>query len=303
MTAPMTRKLCGGISCDAEGSVEAVVAKLDSVDLDGDVTLRDAIPNGSPVLLSEYGHSAILAQQSGVGLPVAPPVGKGEIHIEGDQAVFRGRFFPSSRGEEARIVTREMGNLQQWSWSFRLLESEPASGLWREMGARRVLKRVEAFEASPVTLGAGGRQTRTVSVKGSCGCSDRSKLPDPAEVAQLAADIRRTLARAEALREPRGALALDIAEKATRWLTGGRVQRPPSVKFFDYDPNERQLGFYDPGTPDVIYVCRGLSDTQLIRTIGHEVSHHLSPLDCGEAIAVLDGERVLTRHLASLEEG
>ena len=130
-----------------------------------------------------------------------------------------------------------------------------------------------------------------------CCRSCASPLPDPKEVAQLAADIRRTLARAAALREPRGALVLDVAEKAVRWLTNGREQRAPLVKFFDAD-GER-LGSFDPATPDTIYVCRGLSDVELIRTIGHEVSHFISPWDRTEPIAVLDGERVLNRYLAA----
>lgn len=138
------------------GEVEAVIATLDVVDKDGDVIRAGAIKNGAKVKMSGYGHDIIFGEM---------PVGKGALAIEGDKAIFRGRvFLATTKGREVFEVLKEFGSDQEWSFGFRVVSDEAPSDEWRERGARRVLKKLDAFEVSPVLEGA-GRGTRTLGVK------------------------------------------------------------------------------------------------------------------------------------------
>lgn len=156
---------------DAErGEVEAVIATLNVVDRDGDVILADAIKDGARVKMSSYGHDIMFGDM---------PVGRGVVKVEKDRAVFRGKVFLSTlRGREVFSVLKEMGADQEWSFGFSILDSGPPDDDWREKGASRVLKALDAFEVSPVLLGA-GIGTATVSVK-SAGSPDRAEAVDAA---------------------------------------------------------------------------------------------------------------------------
>lgn len=287
----LATKLCSGASCDTEGAVVAVVARFDTVDADGDVTVRDAFADGTPVLLSGYGHSAILAQQQRTGTPVEPPVGKGALHIEGHDAVFRGRFFSTARGQEARQMVRELGDLAQWSYSFWVRDKEPAEGRWRALGARQLLKRIEPFEVSPVTLGAGGRATRTVSAKG-CGCGDGPALTD------LKAIHRQVLAReikSLGLQHPRLPTELLTFTVFAADHLGIPLADMPKIRMVKAFPRERTLGTYTPDT-HAIRIRDNLAAPDMRRTIAHELGHALEALkgrDHTEAFAEAAAEDVL----------
>jgi hypothetical protein len=152
------------------GEVEAVVATIGVVDHDSDVITHDAITNGVTVKMSAYGHDSVYG---------AIPVGKGVIAIEGNKAIFRGRLFlATARGRETFDVLKEMGSDQEWSFGFRVLGSEVPSEEWRGKGADRILTKLDAFEVSPVLIGA-GKGTQTMAVK--------SAEPDPGTEAKAAA--------------------------------------------------------------------------------------------------------------------
>jgi len=140
-----------------KGEVTAVVANLNTVDRDQEVIMLGAMPEQASVKLSQYAHDTVRRGE--------PPVGKGVVTLEGDRAVFRGRFFLSTtRGREAFETTKEMGGEQEWSIGFQIHESAPASEEWKSKGARRLLTRITPFEVSPVLIGA-GVATGTVRVK------------------------------------------------------------------------------------------------------------------------------------------
>ncbi len=143
---------------DAEkGEVEAIVATLGVVDRDYDVIQEGAIMDGAKVKLSGYGHDTVFSG--------AMPVGRGAIHIDGDKAVFRGKVFMSTaRGRETLAVLKEMGAEQEWSFGFRVIGREEPDEAWSKRGARRILTKLEAFEVSPVLIGA-GIDTQTVRAK------------------------------------------------------------------------------------------------------------------------------------------
>lgn len=152
-----------------QGTVTAVFATFNVVDKDGDITLPSAFEDGARVVISAYGHSS----WSGI-----LPVGKGVIRTIGNEAILEGRFFLNTTvGREHFEVVKEMGEDQQWSYGFEVVEAEvPKDG-----EARRILKRVKVFEVSPVLVGA-GVGTRTVAVKAE---KDRLQIEQLKELAKF----------------------------------------------------------------------------------------------------------------------
>jgi hypothetical protein len=271
------------------GEVVAIVATLNVVDRDGDVILPGAIPPGARVKLSGYGHDLVLYG--------APPAGKGTLTEEGNKAVLRGNFFMSTdRGREAFYTTKELGPESEWSFGFlKDVKQAKLTDEWRARGARRVIAGLVPLEASPCLLGA-GIGTATISAK-----SARAAAAEAAKQEGLAI-FRRNQAFLDALREPQGRLALDVCEKAVRWISRGTVQTPPLVHFFDLaEYNGTKVGFFDPSDPGSIHVARGMSDEDLVETVCHEVSHFLNPHDPGEEIARVDGRYTARAYLESIE--
>jgi len=141
-----------------EGTVEAVFSTFDVVDLDGDVTMKDAITDGAVVAISAYGHTSWNG---------ALPVGKGRIRVEGNQAVLDGQFFMNTTGgrdtfETVKEMSAADGPGQQWSYSLTNVESEKGTVDGRTVN---ILRKIHVDEVSPVFKGA-GIDTRTLSVKG-----------------------------------------------------------------------------------------------------------------------------------------
>lgn len=141
---------------DAEkGIVRAVFAKLGVKDLDDDFTPDGAFGKQS-VKVSAYGHESWMG---------ALPVGKGTISEEKGEAVADLQFFmTTNHGREHFEVVKEMGDLQEWSYGFDVVETGEVTEALREKGVRRVLKKLKVHEVSPVLRGA-GVDTRTLAVK------------------------------------------------------------------------------------------------------------------------------------------
>lgn len=136
------------------GQVAAVFSTFNVKDLDGDVALPGAIQDGAPVVISAYGH------RSHYG---ALPAGKGAIRVTGDEAVLEGQFFMNTTaGRETFEVVKELGPLQEWSYSLHDVKSH-----YGELNGERVnfLDYIRVKEVSPVLLGA-GINTRTLGTKG-----------------------------------------------------------------------------------------------------------------------------------------
>lgn len=217
---------------EAKGEIMAVVSTLGVVDHEREVILPDAFQSGVRIKLSHYGHSSIYAYMKGTGIPVEAPVGKGTITVEGNLAVLHGRFFMSTqRGREAFATAKEMGPEQEWSWTYWIIESEPASEEWRAKGARRVIKTIAPFEASPVTV-PGGVGTHTVGVKcegcgemdsKSCGCAVKAAEEAAKEAAareaeaKAAADAEQVLQAEELRRTQDAAVKQAAAEEFERF--------------------------------------------------------------------------------------
>jgi hypothetical protein len=138
------------------GEVTALFARLNVVDLDGDVTLPGAFDDGAAVVISAYGH------RSWNG---ALPVGKGTIGVKGDAAILAGQFFMTTpHGRDTFETVRELGPLGQWSYGYDTVE--PGGHDFGDFGGRQVrfLKRLRVHEVSPTLVGVGVR-TMTLSAK------------------------------------------------------------------------------------------------------------------------------------------
>jgi len=157
MTAPQTKsftatgiKLADDTSTHA-GTFEAVFATLNVKDRDGDVITPGALINdGSEVL--------VMAQHRWSDAPI----GKAIVQERGTELVAIGRFFTeTTAGEQAYKTAKAVGDLQEWSFGFDIIEAGPGE---YDGGQANYLRKLRTFEVSPVMLGA-GINTRTTAIK------------------------------------------------------------------------------------------------------------------------------------------
>lgn len=161
----------GEVKLDAEtpGRVEAAFSIFGKVDSDRDIVEASAFKNGQGVPLV-WAHDW------------QRPVGKGKISVEKDRAVFKGEFFMgTTAGRDAYETVKAMGDLQQWSWGFRVTEFDMKQVNGEQI---RVIKGADVFEVSPVLVGA-NRETHTVAIKSGDVADDGSDVDDAAITALL----------------------------------------------------------------------------------------------------------------------
>jgi len=153
---------------DTPGAFVAKIATLNVIDSDHDVTLPGAFPEGKTVLVSAYQHG------SWGGML---PVGKAAIHEIVDEVVAEGQFnLSTASGKEHYEAIKFSGDLQEWSYGFQVMESEPGKQGDMEV---RFLKKVDVFEISPVLKGAGiGTQTMSIKAEKKGAISYNSAHPD-----------------------------------------------------------------------------------------------------------------------------
>lgn len=144
--APIVLKADG-----SEGEFTAVFATLNVIDHDGDVTRPGAFHEGQETLIEPWNHNY-----------GEPPVGKGVIHEQDNQAIIEGKFLLETQaGMEHYKVVKALGPLQEWSYTF---EVEKVS--WGKFEDRDVtfLESLDVWGVAPVTRGA-GIDTQTISIK------------------------------------------------------------------------------------------------------------------------------------------
>lgn len=134
-----------------EGSFKATFARLNVIDLDGDVTVPGAFTSGSPVKIAAWSHNWD-----------ALPVGKGVIYADDQSAWVEGLFnLNTASGRDHYEAVKFNGNDQEWSYGFEVKASSPGEFEGRQV---RFLRSLDVFETSPVMRGA-GIDTRTEYVK------------------------------------------------------------------------------------------------------------------------------------------
>jgi HK97 family phage prohead protease len=189
------------------GAVSAVFSTFNVVDGDGDVVLSTAFTHGQKVPMT-WAHDW------------SKPVGKGQILIEQERAVFDGGFFlETDMGLEAYKTVKAMSaaNLQDWSWGFRVLD---ASFEERDAKPVRVIKRAQVFEVSPVLVGA-GVDTYTLGIK--------SGLPYADEAEQVLATCKAFTERSTSLADVRRKDGRVLSE-ANRKRLGGLLDALKAVQ-------------------------------------------------------------------------
>ena len=141
---------------DGEGKVSAVFSVFNTLDSDGDVVIPEAIKSGfkSGSVPMVWAHKWDM------------PIGKGEIKQDGDKATFEGSFFMDTEsGKEAYNLVKAMGDLQQWSFGYRVNDSERGKFKSGDKDVdARYLKDLSVYEVSPVLVGA-NQDTYTMAIK------------------------------------------------------------------------------------------------------------------------------------------
>ena len=142
---------------DEGGKVEAVFSLFNSIDSDGDVVMPGAVKSGfkNNQVPMVWSHKWDM------------PIGKGTIDQDDDKAVFKGEFFMDTEsGREAYNLVKNMGDMQQWSFGYKVNDSEYAKAKDKEGEDTnaRYLKDLTVYEVSPVLVGA-NQDTYTLAIK------------------------------------------------------------------------------------------------------------------------------------------
>jgi len=141
---------------EEEGKVSAVFSVFNTLDSDGDVVVEDAIKSGfkSGSVPMVWAHKWDM------------PIGKGSIKQDKDKATFEGEFFMDTEsGKEAYNLVKAMGDLQQWSFGYRVNDSERGKFKSGDKDVdARYLKDLSVYEVSPVLVGA-NQETYTMAIK------------------------------------------------------------------------------------------------------------------------------------------
>lgn len=161
-----------------EGQFEAVIATLDVVDLDGDLTVPGAFKKQHVSILPAHDSRAA-------------SLGKAEIFEKGNKAIARGKFnLETQAGREMHETLKfDLANgdpVQEWSYGYKVIESEEET---RDGETIRLLKSLEVVEVSPVLRGA-GIGTGTISAK------DKEKISLADDLAAVALEVKRVAERA-----------------------------------------------------------------------------------------------------------
>ena len=136
---------------DDEGTFLAVFATMGVIDLDGDVTLPGAFGKQT-VMIEPWNHNY---QQL--------PVGRGTIDEADHDALVEGKFFlDTASGREHWQVVKELKDIQEWSYTFYILEAEYGQYDGKDV---RFLKKLDVVGVGPVSRGA-GVDTRVTDIKG-----------------------------------------------------------------------------------------------------------------------------------------
>jgi len=156
MSEKEVKKIDLELKAETEGKVSAVFSVFNSLDSDGDIVLPGSIKSGfkSGSVPMVWAHKWDM------------PIGKGSIDSDGDKATFNGEFFMDTEsGKEAYKIVKNMADMQQWSFGYRVNDAERGKiGEGDEEKDARFLKDLTVFEVSPVLVGA-NQDTYTMAIK------------------------------------------------------------------------------------------------------------------------------------------
>jgi hypothetical protein len=138
------------------GTASAVFSTFGVKDHDNDVVVAGAIADGTEVVIGAYNHFSVRGG--------ALPVGKGLIHADASKAWVDLNFFMDTEaGRDHWSVVKQLGQLQEYSYTFKILDAAPGRLHGEPV---QFLKDLDVFEVSPVIRGASiGTHTVAGSVK------------------------------------------------------------------------------------------------------------------------------------------
>lgn len=147
---------------DEQGAVSFVVATLNDIDKDGDVTLPGYFGEQHTVMVPVHDWNHV-------------PIGKGRIYEQGDEAIAEVKLnlaIPAAKDwhEALKFDFENQPALQEYSYGFTVLEGGSEFGEYKGRRVRFLKARpdgtpgVKVHEVSPVLVGA-GNGTRTLGVK------------------------------------------------------------------------------------------------------------------------------------------
>jgi HK97 family phage prohead protease len=157
------------LKADASGEFRATIATLGVIDRDGDVIQPGAFKRGQAVKVAAWGHNWD-----------ALPVGMGTLGADSTRAWVDGKFFLDTPQGLAHYQTvKALGPLQEWSFGFNVDKWSHGEHDGQDV---RFIEGIDAFEVSPVMLGA-GIGTGTDSIKSAMAelvkAADAPPTPDP----------------------------------------------------------------------------------------------------------------------------
>lgn len=181
-----------------EGDVLVAFAKADgtTIDRDGHVTDPGAFP-AKRVPISSYGHTSW--PDKGARLPV----GATEIGEEDGEARAKGSFFlDTTHGLDTYRTVKALGDLQEWSYGYRILAHEREKSSSTKTGILLRLKKLDVREISPTLVGA-GIDTRTMAIKSGDDEGPLAGLPYAEDLERVLLDVDAIVVRSKSLRELR----------------------------------------------------------------------------------------------------
>ena len=194
-----------------KGTVEAVFSTFNVVDSDKDVTRPGAFEDGAAWKISAYGHRSWMG---------ALPAGKGIVRTTSTEAVLEGQFFMNTtHGRDTFEVVKQMGDLQEWSYSVHPLKESFGEFEGQHV---RFLEQLGPGEVSPVLAGA-GVGTRTLAVKSEGGLL-LHEIETALEAMGVADGALASASRVGALRAEKGKSLSRVTADALDRL-GGELKR------------------------------------------------------------------------------
>ena len=158
---------------DDSGQIEAVFSLFNSLDSDGDIVMPGAVKSGfkNNQVPMVWSHKWDM------------PIGKGTISQDDSKAVFKGEFFMDTEsGKEAYNLVKNMGDMQQWSFGYKVNDSDFDKVKTEDGDTNaRYLKDLTVYEVSPVLVGA-NQDTYTLAIKSNTDLlKEVAKIADPEE--------------------------------------------------------------------------------------------------------------------------
>jgi hypothetical protein len=246
----------GELKVGDEGTFRATIARYNTVDSDGDVTLAGAFTPGQAVRIAQWGHNWS-----------ALPVGEGTLGGDAGRAWVDGQLYLDTvAGREHYAVLKRAGPRQQWSYGFTVKRATRGEF---QGHAVRFLHELHVIEASPVMAGAGGAAVSTEWVKAAWSSAYVGGLPDSAFAVVTSAGLRKLPHH-----DSSGALDLPHLRAALSRLPQtdlSAAEREKARRHLERHAAEAGVGDYGKDLDPTLVALRDHYETVMARHTGHEL--------------------------------